>query len=169
SGSVISKTKLLVPSGMLLQDNCGDTLSPTQFGLFGALAALLATFFGIILPSAKVVDLRVKISAASAVAAAKPNAIIAATIAVVTIQTRFSNIVSSMAFVDVSAAARAAASQQPQAHLEIPQNAVRFCHQFRERSTSARSLIHGIISRSLAPICSIGWAAHLARMALKDV
>jgi hypothetical protein len=42
----------LAPSGTLLQDNCGETLSPTQFGLVGALALLLATFFGMILPSA---------------------------------------------------------------------------------------------------------------------
>jgi hypothetical protein len=42
-------------------------------------------------------------------------------------------------------------------------------NQFRERSTSARSLIHGIMSRSLAPTCSIGCAAHLARIALNEV
>ena len=38
------------------------------------LAVLLATFFGMILPSAKVVDLSVKSSAASAAAVAKPSA-----------------------------------------------------------------------------------------------
>ena len=41
-----------------VQDNCGDTFSPTQFGLFGALAVLLATFFGIIVPSLKVVEVK---------------------------------------------------------------------------------------------------------------
>src|SRR5271163_3911091 len=41
--------------------------------------------------------------------------------------------------------------------------------QFRDRSTNALSLIHGIISRSLAPTCSMGWAAHLARIALNEV
>ena len=39
--------KLLVPSGTSVQDSCGETLSPTQFGLVGAFAWLLATFFGI--------------------------------------------------------------------------------------------------------------------------
>jgi hypothetical protein len=34
-GMNIVRTKLLAPSGTLLQENCGDTLSPTQFGLFG--------------------------------------------------------------------------------------------------------------------------------------
>ena len=48
----------------------------------------------------------------------------------------------------------------------LSQNAV---DQFLLLSTSARSLIHGIISRSLAPTCSIGWAAHLARIALNEV
>jgi hypothetical protein len=64
----------LVPSGTLLHDNCGETFAPTQFGLFGMLAVLLATFFGMILPSANVVDLSVKSSAASAAAVAKPSA-----------------------------------------------------------------------------------------------
>src|ERR1700691_2855818 len=41
--------------------------------------------------------------------------------------------------------------------------------QFLLRSTSARSLIHGIISRSLAPTCSIGCSASLARVALNEV
>jgi len=59
-----------VPSGGLLQENCGDTLSPTQFGLFGWLALLLATFLGISLPSSKVVDVRLKMSAALAPVAA---------------------------------------------------------------------------------------------------
>jgi hypothetical protein len=47
----------------------------------GVLALLLATFFGMILPSAKVVDLSVKFSAASAGAAAKPSAMVVAVIA----------------------------------------------------------------------------------------
>src|SRR5262249_55111551 len=64
------------PSGTLLQDNCGDIFSPTQFGLLGRLAVLSATRFGMILPSAKVVDLSVKISAPAG-AAAKLNAIVA--------------------------------------------------------------------------------------------
>jgi hypothetical protein len=55
----------------VLHDNCGEMFSPTQFGLLGRLARLSATRFGMILPSAKVVDLRVKISAASALAAAE--------------------------------------------------------------------------------------------------
>src|SRR5271169_942763 len=41
--------------------------------------------------------------------------------------------------------------------------------QFRDRSTSARCLIQGIISRSLAPTCSIGCSASLARVALNEV
>jgi hypothetical protein len=41
--------------------------------------------------------------------------------------------------------------------------------QFRLLSTSARCLIHGIISRSLAPTCSIGCSASLPRIALNDV
>src|SRR5581483_6414584 len=48
----------------------------------------------------------------------------------------------------------------------LTQNAV---DQFFDRSTSARSLIHGIISRSLAPTCSIGCSASLARVALNEV
>src|ERR1700691_4408128 len=73
-GSVMRKTKLLVPSGTLVHENCGETLSPTQFGLVAMLALLLATFSGIILPSAKVVDFSVKMPAASAAVAAKPSA-----------------------------------------------------------------------------------------------
>src|SRR5215472_10755275 len=46
------------------------------------------------------------------------------------------------------------------------QNAV---DQFLLLSTSARCLIHGIISRSLAPTCSIGCSASLARVALNEV
>ena len=57
---------------------CGETFSPTQFALAGALAVLLATFFGIILPSAKVDDLIERISAALAGAAVEPSAIAAA-------------------------------------------------------------------------------------------
>src|SRR5229473_852920 len=41
--------------------------------------------------------------------------------------------------------------------------------QFRLLSTSARCLIHGIISRSLAPTCSIGCSASLVRVALNEV
>ena len=41
--------------------------------------------------------------------------------------------------------------------------------QFLLLSTSARCLIHGIISRSLAPTCSIGCSASLARVALNEV
>ena len=41
--------------------------------------------------------------------------------------------------------------------------------QFFERSTSARCLIHGIISRSLAPTCSMSCWASLARVALNEV
>src|SRR5438034_9945120 len=48
--------KLFVPSGTPVHDNCGDTFSPTQFGLFDK---LLATFLGIICPSLKVVDVKV--------------------------------------------------------------------------------------------------------------
>src|SRR5438874_9201836 len=53
--------KLFVPSGTPVHDNCGDTFSPTQFGLFDK---LLATFLGIIWPSLKVVDVKVNGSAA---------------------------------------------------------------------------------------------------------
>src|SRR5277367_5129390 len=41
--------------------------------------------------------------------------------------------------------------------------------QFRDLSTSARCLIHGIISRSLAPTCSVECSANLARVALNEV
>src|ERR1700730_15032505 len=41
--------------------------------------------------------------------------------------------------------------------------------QFRDRSTNARCLIQGIISRSFAPTCSIGCSASLARVALNEV
>src|SRR6266704_4612715 len=53
--------KLFVPSGTPVHDNCGETFSPTQFGLFDK---LLATFRGIIWPSLIVVDLKVNGSAA---------------------------------------------------------------------------------------------------------
>src|SRR5712671_5870480 len=33
SGSVMTSAKLVVPAGTLVQDNGGETLSPTQFGL----------------------------------------------------------------------------------------------------------------------------------------
>src|SRR5262249_56552897 len=41
--------------------------------------------------------------------------------------------------------------------------------QFFVLSTSAPFLIHGIMSRSFSPTCSIGWAASLARVALNEV
>ena len=53
--------KLLVPSGTPDHDSCGDTLSPTQFGFAGF---LLATFFGISVPSLKVVEVSANGSAA---------------------------------------------------------------------------------------------------------
>ena len=56
------RAKLLVPSGTPDQDSCGDTLSPTQFGLLPAF--LLATFFGISVPSLKVVEVSANGSAA---------------------------------------------------------------------------------------------------------
>ena len=73
SGSNISRTRLLVPSGTLLQCSSGDTFSPTQFGfLFTAL--VLATFFGIILPSWKVFDSSVNRPAAFAAEPTRPTA-----------------------------------------------------------------------------------------------
>jgi hypothetical protein len=77
--------KLLLPSGTLLHENCGETLSPTQFGFVAILVLLLAVFFGMILPSAKVVDLSVKTSAASAAGATQPSA----NVAVATAKMRF--------------------------------------------------------------------------------
>src|SRR6516225_1963783 len=56
--------KLLMPAGAPVQDSSGDTLSPTQFGFW---AFLLATFFGIMVPSLKVVEVRVKAACAFAV------------------------------------------------------------------------------------------------------
>src|ERR1700722_2221882 len=53
SGSTMVSARLLVPSGTPVHVSCGDTLSPTQFGFA---AFLLATFFGIKVPSLKVVD-----------------------------------------------------------------------------------------------------------------
>src|SRR6266446_6738029 len=41
--------------------------------------------------------------------------------------------------------------------------------QFLVLSTRAPFLIHGIMSRSLTPTSSIGWAASLARVALNEV
>ena len=49
SGSLINKMKLLVPSGTLLHDNCGEIFSPTQFGLLSRLARLSATCFPLII------------------------------------------------------------------------------------------------------------------------
>jgi hypothetical protein len=66
--------KLLVPSGTLFHDNCGDTLSPMQFGFEGRISLEPATFFGIILPSSNVLDFSAKISAAFALAPTKFNA-----------------------------------------------------------------------------------------------
>src|SRR3954453_17923934 len=55
------------------------------------------------------------------------------------------------------------------ARLREPVVASKTLDQFRLRSTSARCLIQGIISRSLAPTCSIGCSASLARVALNEV
>src|ERR1700674_4843260 len=55
--------KLLVPSGVPVHDSCGETLSPTQFGFCGF---LLATFFGIMVPSLKVVEESAKAACAFA-------------------------------------------------------------------------------------------------------
>src|SRR5215510_15995813 len=52
----MSNAKLLVPAGVLTHDSCGETFSPTQFGLFGAFALLLAAFTGSIPPSLNVVE-----------------------------------------------------------------------------------------------------------------
>src|ERR1700754_3423127 len=41
--------------------------------------------------------------------------------------------------------------------------------QFFVLSTSAPFLIHGIMSRSFSPTCSIGWVASFARVALNEV
>src|SRR3984893_10802961 len=74
----MSMTKLLVPSGTPVQDSCGETFSPTQFGLVGAFAALLAAFFGIMVESLNVADVSEKISAAFAAVPTRPNASVAA-------------------------------------------------------------------------------------------
>src|SRR4051812_12166535 len=67
--------KLLVSAGALNYDSCGETFSPTQFAFCGKFALLLATFFGIIWPSLKVVDVTPKIfSCACAVPMAQQNA-----------------------------------------------------------------------------------------------
>src|SRR3954467_8026613 len=55
---------------------------------------------------------------------------------------------------------RACAISQPRAWIKP---------QFFDLSTSAPFLIHGIMSRSLAPTSSIGCAASLARVALNEV
>src|SRR5450432_2232814 len=68
SGSSIRSTKLLVPSGAPDHDSCGDTFSPTQFGLL-PVGFALAIFFGIMVPSLKLVDDKVNTSAAKAGAA----------------------------------------------------------------------------------------------------
>ena len=69
--------KLLMPAGAPDQDSCGETLSPTQFGFCGF---LLATFFGIIWPSWKVVDLSEK-PCALATWLVQPNARISPAVA----------------------------------------------------------------------------------------
>src|ERR1019366_2253704 len=65
--------KLFVPSGTPVHDNCGDTSSPTQLGLFGTFAVLLATFFGSMVPSLKVVEVSANTSAALATWPTRPN------------------------------------------------------------------------------------------------
>src|SRR6516165_4495590 len=65
SGSSMRNTKLLVPSGVPLHENCGETFSPTQFGLLPVVLAL-AAFLGSMVPSLKVVELRLNTSAADA-------------------------------------------------------------------------------------------------------
>src|ERR1700730_4298567 len=60
----MTSARLLVPAGTPDQDSCGDTLSPTQFGFCGF---LLATFFGIMVPSLKVVEESAKADCAFAV------------------------------------------------------------------------------------------------------
>src|SRR6187401_2581027 len=45
----------------------------------------------------------------------------------------------------------------------------RLWDQLRDLSTCAFALIHGIISRSFSPTCSIGCSASLARVALNEV
>src|SRR5262249_39824654 len=57
----------------------------------------------------------------------------------------------------------------PQGSRCEPVRKVTAVDQFRLRSTSARCLIHGIIARSFSPTCSIGCAAHAARIALNEV
>src|SRR6516162_1251150 len=66
SGSSIRNTKLLVPSGVPVQENWGDTFSPTQLGLFPAF--LLAAALGSMVPSLKVEDDSMNTSAADACA-----------------------------------------------------------------------------------------------------
>src|ERR1700730_8500290 len=66
-------TKLLVPSGVPDHDSCGDTFSPTQFGLVPAVLAL-AAFFGSMLPSLKVEEVNENTSAAKAGCAAYHDA-----------------------------------------------------------------------------------------------
>src|SRR5258708_7310675 len=63
SGSTMVRAKLLVPSGTPDQESCSDIFSPTQLALP---AVLFATFFGIIWPSLKVVEVRANGSAAEA-------------------------------------------------------------------------------------------------------
>jgi hypothetical protein len=54
-------------------DALSITIAATQFGLLLPFAFVLETFFGISLPSAKVVDFSVKTSGASAATAVKPD------------------------------------------------------------------------------------------------
>src|SRR5579871_5858228 len=68
SGSSIRNTKLLVPAGVPVQENCGETFSPTQFAFLPEGSAL-AAFLGSIVPSLKVVEDSANTSAAKAGAA----------------------------------------------------------------------------------------------------
>src|SRR5215469_1496398 len=65
SGSSIRKTKLLVPSGVPVHENCGETFSPTQLALLPEVLAL-AAFLGSMVPSLKVDEVRLNTSAADA-------------------------------------------------------------------------------------------------------
>src|SRR5437764_10122974 len=146
SGSSMSSTKLLVPSGGLTHDSCGDTFSPTQFALFGALALLLASFTGNIWPSLKVVDEIVNTfccALADPPAHANARPIPPASNAF-PIDRFMVNLPSVYSQCDKSS---------------VYPGQIKAASQLRLRSTSARCLIHGIMARSLAPISSIGWDA----------
>src|SRR6516162_5333020 len=145
--------KLLVPSGTLLHDNCGEIFSPTQFGLLSRLARLSATCFPLIISRWQT----------------------AATFT--TTHSRQKILKKRLPWRRVQDALRSVPRAVDQRPLLDPTGA-RICEprvsqtavdQFLVLSTSARSLIHGIMSRSLAPTCSIGCAAHLARIALNEI